>query len=278
VASTVFLRVSACLVSCIASVVCASAQPQASPHARVELLADEESAKPGSVLQLGAHFILEPGWHIYWINPGDSGQPPVLKWQLPAAFSAGEIQWPRPERMHPAPQLADFGYHDEVLLPVKLHVPASAKAGESIQVAAEARWLVCREVCIPEKAQLHLTLPVAATAKPNPHSALIFARTEKLLPQPMPHSWKVSAISEKDDFVLTVQAGKRIAHAEFFPLDPGQIDNPAPQQLQPLATGVKITLKKSDLLIKPIAVLRGVLALPGGAAYQIEAPVHQSIQ
>ncbi len=222
--------------------------------------------------------MLEPGWHIYWVNPGDSGQPPVLKWQLPAGYSADEIQWPRPERMQPAPQLADFGYHDEVLLPVQLHVPASARAGESIPIAAEAKWLVCREVCLPERAQLHLTVPVAATAKENPQSAPIFAHTMKLLPQPAPRGWRVSARSEKDDFVLSVQAGRRIVKAEFFPLEPGQIDNPAPQKLEPLATGLKITLKKSDLLVKPIPVLRGVLALPGGPAYTIEAPVHQSIQ
>lgn len=249
------------------------AQAQAPPHARVELLAEQVAVKPGSILPLGIHFILEPGWHIYWVNPGDSGQPPVLKWQLPAGFSAGEIQWPRPERMQPAPELADFGYHNEILLPVKLTVPASAKAGESVQIAAEAKWLVCREVCIPEHGQLHLALPVAATAKVNQQSAPIFARTMKQLPQPMPHGWKASASSEKDDFVLSVQAGRQIAKAEFFPLEPGQIDNPAPQKLQPLATGLKITLKKSDLLMKPIPVLRGVLALPGGPAYMIEAPV-----
>ena len=263
-----------CVLCWLATVVATAAQPQSSPHARVELLAEQESAKPGSVTQLGVHFVLEPGWHIYWINPGDSGQPPVLKWQLPAGVSAGEIQWPRPERMQPAPQLADFGYHDDVLLPVKLRVPATTKAGESIQVAAEAKWLICREVCLPERAQLHLTVPVAATTKPNAQSALIFAHTAKLLPQPMPHSWKASAKSEKDDFVLSIQSGRRIAKAEFFPLDPGQIDNPAPQKLQPLANGLKITLKKSDLLMKPISVLRGVLALPDGPAYQIEAPVH----
>jgi DsbC/DsbD-like thiol-disulfide interchange protein len=260
------------------TVVVAAAQTQASPHARVELLAEQDSVKPGSALPLGVHFVLEPGWHIYWINPGDSGQPPVVKWQLPVGFSAGEIQWPRPERMQPARQLADFGYHDEVLLPVTLRVPASTKAGESIQIAAEAKWLVCREICLPEKAQLHLTLPVAATTKPNQQSAPIFARTMKLLPQPMPHGWRVTAKSEKDDFVLSVQAGKQIVKAEFFPLEPGQIDNPAPQKLQPTATGLKIALKKSDLLMKPISALRGVLALPGGPAYRIEAPVHQPIQ
>lgn len=255
-----------------------AAQQPASPHARVELLAEQATAKPGSQVQMGIHFVLESGWHIYWINPGDSGQPPSLKWQLPPGFTAGEVQWPRPERMQPIPQLADFGHHDEVLLPVTLHVPASAKKGESVQIAADAKWLVCREVCIPEHSSLHLSLPVEATAKENQQSAPLFARTSKLLPQPMPHGWKVSARSGKDDFVLSVLAGKRITKAEFFPLDPGQIDNPAPQKLEPLATGVKITLKKSDLLLKPIPVLRGVLALHGGPAYTIEAPVRQSIQ
>lgn len=274
---TAFVRISARLFLCAATAVPA-AQQQASPHAHVELLAQQETAKPGSVLPLGVHFTLEPGWHIYWVNPGDSGQPPVLKWQLPAGYSAGEIHWPRPQRMQPAPQLADFGYHDEVLLPVKLNVPASAKVGDSVQITAEAKWLVCREVCLPERSQLHLAVPVGATAKPNQQAAAIFARTAKLLPQPLPRAWSVSAKSEKDDFVLSVQAGKRIAHAEFFPLEPGQIDNPAPQKLQPLATGLKITLKKSDLLVKPVSVLRGVLAVAGGPAYAIEAPVRQSIQ
>ncbi|HZS26301.1 MAG TPA: protein-disulfide reductase DsbD domain-containing protein [Candidatus Angelobacter sp.] len=254
-----------------------AAQQPASSHARVELLAEQATTKPGSHVQLGVHFVLESGWHIYWINPGDSGQPPTLKWQLPPGFNVGQIQWPRPERMQPIPQLADFGYHDEVLLPVTLRVPASAKEGEA-QIAADAKWLVCREVCIPEHSSLRLSLPVAATAKENQQSTSIFARTRKLLPQPKPHSWKVSVKSEKDDFVLAVLAGKRIAKAEFFPLEPGQIDNPAPQKLEPLARGVKITLKKSDLLLKPIPMLRGVLALPGGPAYTIEAPVRQSIQ
>ncbi|HKV92404.1 MAG TPA: protein-disulfide reductase DsbD domain-containing protein [Candidatus Angelobacter sp.] len=262
----------------MAAAVWLAAQQPASMHARVELLAEQATMKPGSHVQLGVHFVLESGWHIYWINPGDSGQPPDLKWQLPPGFNVGQIQWPRPERMQPIPQLADFGYHDEVLLPVTLNVPASAKEGESVQIAADAKWLVCREVCIPEHSSLHLSLPVAATAKEDQQSAPIFARTSKLLPQPIPHGWKVSAKSGKDGFVLSVLADKRIAKAEFFPLEPGQIDNPAPQKLEPLPTGLRITLKKSDLLVKPIPVLRGVLVLPNGPAYTIEAPVRQWIQ
>jgi hypothetical protein len=94
----------------------------------------------------------------------------------------------------------------------------------------------------------------------------------------MPHGWKVTAESRKSDFLLTVVPGKPITKAIFFPLDPGQIDNPAPQKLQATASGAKITLKKSDLVLKPISVLRGVLVIPGGPAYRIESPVRQSIQ
>lgn len=265
-------RIAACLV-CLAAAGSAAAVQSASPHARVELLARQNAASPGANLQLGVHFVLEPGWHIYWINPGDSGQPPVLQWQLPAGFNAGEIQWPTPERMQSSAQLADYGYHGEVLLPVALHVPSSAATGRPIEITVEAKWLVCREVCLPARSQLHLSLPMAASAREDPQSAPLFARTEKLLPRPMPRQWQASARAEKDGLILQVRTGKRVSKAEFFPLDPDQVDNAAPQRLRPLPAGAKITLKKSDLLLKPIHVLRGVLALGDGTAYRIEAPV-----
>ena len=78
--------------------------------------------------------------------------------------------------------------------------------------------------------------------------------------------------------MLTIRAGNPITQAEFFPLDPEEIDNPTPQKVQPTRHGARITMKKSDLLAKPISVLEGVLAIPGGPAYRIEAPARQPIQ
>ena len=262
-----------------AGIVAAGAQERPQ-HARVELLSRQVSMAPGPDLQLGVHFVLEPGWHIYWINPGDSGQPPVFQWRLPAGFTVGEIQWPRPERMQPIPQLADYGYHGEVLLPLTLHIPPAFNSRAPVEVGLDAKWLVCREVCIPEHAQLQLALPVAPQAgTKQSSSAALFAATEKLLPQALPRGWKASATSAKDEFVLAiVGADKPITKALFFPLEPGQIDNPAPQRLQSSRTGARIILKKSDLLLQPIAVLRGVLVIPGRPAYRIEAPVRQPIQ
>lgn len=258
---------------CFAGVVVpASGEQVAAKHARVELLADWAPASSGSILKLGVRFMLEKGWHIYWVNPGDSGQPPSFQWQLPAGWSAGEIQWPRPERLQSSPTLADYGYHDDVLLMVPVHGAPSPGATGQIAISVQAKWLICREICIPDHENLHLILP-SASAQDRARSARIFLRTEKLLPRPMPRQWKASADSRKEDFVLTIDAGKPVAKAGFFPLDAGQIENAAPQRLAPTRTGVKITLKKSDLLLKPISVLRGVLVLPGEGPYLVQAPV-----
>jgi DsbC/DsbD-like thiol-disulfide interchange protein len=242
-------------------------------HARVELLSRQESAAPGAALLLGVRFILEKGWHIYWVNSGDSGQPPVFKWQLPEGFKAGDIQWPRPERMQSSPMLADYGYHDDVLLLVPVKVAPGIAAGQTAQIILDAKWLICREVCIPDRAQIKLGLPVSRHAQINPANAELFYRTENLLPKPLPRGWKAAVESRKNDFVLAIRAGKPLGKAEFFPLDPDQIDNAAAQRLLPASRGARIVLKKSDLLTKPISKLRGVVVVAGGGAYQVEALV-----
>lgn len=260
------------LVGLLAAHTGAVAEPVQAKHARIELLSQQAAVAAGADLILGIHFLLEPGWHIYWVNPGDSGQPPVLKWQLPAGFTAGEIEWPRPERMQSTPQLADYGYHDQALLLVPVSVPKSW-AGPAADIGLDAKWLICREICLPDHAQLRLSLPPGPQAAINPASAAIFAGAQKLLAKLLPAGWKANAESSKDAFVLVVRTGKPIAKAEFFPLDAAQVDNAAPQKLVPSTGGVKITLQKSELLLKPVTVLRGVLVLPGGDAYHVEAPV-----
>jgi DsbC/DsbD-like thiol-disulfide interchange protein len=256
----------------------AIAQQGSAQHAKVELLARQVAVSPGKDLQLGVHFMLEKGWHIYWINPGDSGQPPSFTWHLPPGFTAGEIRWPLPERLQPSKELVDYGYGDEVLLPLTIHTLSAISNSAPVEFGGEAKWLVCREVCIPERAQLHLTLPVSSILSVGQQHAQLFDRTDKLIPQPLPLNWKVSFAAAKDELLLMVRADKPITQAEFFPLDPGQIDNPSPQRVQPMPHGAQITMKKSDQLLKPISVLRGVLVIQGNQAYRIEAPSRQPIQ
>jgi DsbC/DsbD-like thiol-disulfide interchange protein len=249
-----------------------SAQVVAAKHARVELISREASIARGHDLTLGVHFMLEKGWHIYWINPGDSGQPPSLQWQLPAGFNAGETQWPRPAKWQSSPTLADYGYHDDVLLivPVREH---GEVADKSLEAAVQAKWLICREVCIPDHAQLKLTVP-HGTAGTNPGTARLFTSAEKQLPKPWPRSWTAMAESRKEDFLLTIKTGKPVSKAEFYPLDAGQIQNAAPQRVKATPHGCTMVLKKSDLLLKPVAALRGVLVLGNGQAYALRVPMN----
>ena len=130
-----------------------------SPHAKAELVAERDAVAPGESAWLGLHFVLEPGWHTYWQNPGDSGEPPRVQWKLPAGFHAGPIEWPAPQRLGSA-TVVDFGYSGELLLMIPLAIPASAVPGARENLLATAKWLVCREICIPDQAQ-SLTLNIA---------------------------------------------------------------------------------------------------------------------
>ncbi len=252
----------------------AVAQPVQAKHAQVELLSRQSAFTPGRNLLLGVHFVLENGWHIYWINPGDSGQPPVFKWQLPPGFTAGEIQWPRPQRLQSSSQVVDYGYHDEVLLAVPVRVSPTASTSAAAQITLDTKWLICREVCLPDHAQLHLSLPLAASApSQNAAAATLFAAAAQRMPKPLPATWRTRFNARKDDLILVVETGKPITSGEFFPLDPDQIENASPQRLEPTPAGARITLKKSDLLTKEITRLRGVLVLASGNAYLVEAPV-----
>ncbi|HLY97832.1 MAG TPA: protein-disulfide reductase DsbD domain-containing protein [Candidatus Angelobacter sp.] len=240
-------------------------------HAQLELVSQQSAAVPDGRLWLGVHFILEKGWHIYWVNPGDSGQPPVFQWQLPPGFVAGALQWPRPEKMQHS-QMADYGYHDETLLLLPVQTPRQAPKTQRINIGAEAKWLICREVCIPDHAHLQLSVPVAASADDDPKVAPLFIRTKQLLPKPLPTAWRAKAESRGTEIVLTLTTGKSIASAEFFPLEENQIESGAAQAVSAKPMGMQITLQKSDQLLHPISRLKGVLVV-SGKAYGVDAPV-----
>jgi len=130
-------------------------------HIEVELIAETMSVQPGAPFRVGLRLLPDPGWHTYWKNPGDSGIPTEIDWDLPPGVSASPIAWPYPGAM-PMGHLINYGYKGEHLLPVTLEVPAELPVGDDFVIRAEASWLVCEEICIPGDAELQLSLPVAS--------------------------------------------------------------------------------------------------------------------
>ncbi|MBP6579587.1 MAG: protein-disulfide reductase, partial [Acidovorax sp.] len=129
------------------------------PHVQAELVAHApQGVRPGQPLWLGLQITHQPDWHTYWKNPGDSGLPTELTWQLPAGLDAGDIAWPVPHKIAIG-TLANYGYEGTVLLPVPVTVTQTFAPGplaKDVTVQLKASWLVCRKECIPEEGNFTL--------------------------------------------------------------------------------------------------------------------------
>jgi DsbC/DsbD-like thiol-disulfide interchange protein len=252
----------------------ASGSAASIPHGTVDFVAENQWITPGRQNYFGLNFQLEKGWHIYWVNPGDSGQPPRVEWHLPAGLSAGEIEWPAPRRLGTS-TIVDFGYDDAVMLLVPMHASSTLATNQAVKLGAELRVLVCREICIPGKAQVSMSLPIqSAPPELDARSSELFTAARKSLPRKAPRDWEFHVSDQKDSFVLTAKLGRRAARATFFPLEESQVDNSATQKIIPEATGFQLTLRKSDQLLKPIKRLKGVLELSASQAYMIDVAVN----
>src|SRR3954471_22093875 len=127
-------------------------------------LVAEGPAPPGGEVELAIHMRTNPGWHGYWLNPGDAGLPMDVQWHLPKGFAGGPLRYPVPRRLTVA-GLMNYVYERDYAVLVRLKVPAGAQG--IVPIRADARWLACTDrICVPEQGQLALDLPVG-TGLPN---------------------------------------------------------------------------------------------------------------
>ena len=239
----------------------ALAVEQAEPsHIKVSLVAESTSFIPGKDFMVGIHFLINKGWHLYWLNPGDSGLPPSVTWHLPKGFKASDLVWPLPTRL-PLPSLMDYGYQDQLLLMAPIHVSKNVQTGTPVTLKADVKWLVCREECIPGKGTVRLTLPVQAK---DQVTQTLFEQTRKNQPKKLPKGWKALGKLDKDGFKLTVQTpGTHAKTGQFFPVDLNVIDNTADQNFSTGVGSFVLGLKKSDQLMKAPDSLKGLLVISG---------------
>lgn len=210
-----------------------------SPMVNAELLLDAPAdAKAGDAVWAGVRFTIPQHWHIYWQNPGDSGIPTTLKWTLPEGVQAGEIVWPAPERQ-PMSGLVNYGYSDEVVLPVPLTYTADAVSGE---VVVKADWLVCQEICIPESATLTATLP-----HPDAQARDVIEAARAQEPQPFPGSASFSTNENAVQLALRPSGDWEMpTRAEFMPLEDGVMKNSALPEISATTDGFSLTLARGS--------------------------------
>jgi DsbC/DsbD-like thiol-disulfide interchange protein/cytochrome c biogenesis protein CcdA len=129
-------------------------------HIAARLVA-EGPVRAGQPLTLAIAFEPQPGWHGYWKNPGDAGYGMTLKWQLPQGWSAGESQYPVPQKLVIG-GLMNHVYEGPYAVLVDVAVPPQAAVANPVPIAVDAQWLACTDqICVPEQARLTLDLSQA---------------------------------------------------------------------------------------------------------------------
>src|SRR5580704_7638008 len=234
----------------------------AGPKVSVALISEAASIEPGAPLWVGLRQRIAPGWHTYWLNPGDSGEPPTIEWTLSSGWEAGPLVWPRPERIPVGPVMS-YGYSDEVVLLTRLTAPASLTPGTPITLRGHASWLVCEKTCIPEEADVALTLPVIAARAGDGPGAAAVEHARRAVPSPSP--WPVSLEATTETVTLQVAApglvADRIAEVWFFPSRWGVIDHAAPQKVTVDERGITLQTARGQLPGAVDAPVDGVLVV-----------------
>lgn len=206
--------------------------PQRTERIEAELVPMGAWATPGSTAVVAIRQKIEPGWHTYWRNQGDSGGPTTLTWALPTGLKPGDILWPLPERQR-LQSLMNYGYSGTVFLPVPIEIPADAQPGRSLPLRVTAHFYVCSdEMCVPEDLDLALDLPVRDGA------ALLDARFGQAIQDvvadaPRPAGIEARAALVDGRLTLTAVGGPLTGAAPkwayFYPFDGGVIDHAAAQ-------------------------------------------------
>src|SRR6266545_1334772 len=214
--------------------VCAFAPATGAAHTEARLVLSATTARPGDAVTAAVHLKMDPGWHTYWKNPGASGQATKIEWQLPAGVTAGEIQWPVPEKFvpqktgedgKPLPGQLDFDvatyvFHDEAALLVPLKLAADLKTGP-LELKAKVSWLECETLCVPGEADVQATLEIGSENKPSSDAALVETWRDKL-PKPADGlsaraQWERRASGDLRPMILEWQSATAAIEPDFFP-------------------------------------------------------------
>lgn len=197
-------------------------QAHSQSHVSGQLISEVTSIQPGKSFWLALRVKMDERWHIYWRNPGDTGLETALAWQLPDGLTAGEAQYPYPERIAEPPMVI-YGYHGEIYLLTEIRVAENAPAQGKVLISAKVNWLECAEVCIPGETEVQIELPLNNEISLADERWLqTFADARAKLPLKS-SEWKFSAALDDEHFIIQAEPpswfNDEVKGVYFFPYD-----------------------------------------------------------
>ena len=239
---------------------------------RIELLSSYASVAPNGQVWLGVRLTPAKGWHTYWINPGDTGLPTEVGWDLPAGVSAGPLQWPTPDRLPYAGGLT-YGYARQSTLLARLNSGSAVRSGSTLPITAHVHALVCADVCEPVDVDVRLMLKVAKGA-PALNAGRLQAALDAL---PKPLDIQARANRSQGRLRVAFQAPavgeavsrfKTPAGAYLFLEHDSLVTPTAPQIVTASSDGFVIDVSVSDA-VWPNQPQAAVVRFADGAAYRV---------
>lgn len=232
----------------------------AEPHVRASL-APAILRTPDGRRFLDVQFMIEQGWHLYWRNPGDSGQPPRLSWTLPEGWSAGEPIFPVPNHLPEDEDILAFEGSLRLLVPVT--APTSWSGG-AIAVRLSAQWMTCKEHCVVERQSLGAELVEHEGSMPTGY------------PETAPAELRSELRGEGEERVLVIDASALANSARWFPDACPGVRFPSERML-PMPGGrieIPVRVREGDAPDRR-PMVRGMIvfdAAGGGRAFDVRVP------
>ncbi len=240
------------------------ANAQNERYTDVSIISEHSAVKPGDEITIATNIKLAPHWHVYWDNPGDSGLPVKIGWQLPDGFEISGINWPTPDKIS-YEVLVNYGYYDEVTLLQTLKVPDTIPEGK-IELTAQIDMLVCNEICIPENDKISLYLNDPENLDSDQSQYIEQAKTK--LPQSIKGKFFFHEEDNKLQLSLTPENRTILNDAteknlEFFPRNWGIINHVAMPEVSIHDGNVTIKHKRGDQPVAELNDISGLLVIKG---------------
>ena len=198
-------------------------------HARISLIKDHSDFVPGTSINIGLKVSMDKGWHTYWRNPGDSGGPIEIDWDLPKGFSVSNIKWPLPEKIE-YPPLMTYGYEDFVIYPMVLSIPADYTDD---YFEMDANILICADICIPESGKISSNLLDIKS------DSLIYEWLESIPSKSLP----ITTSLNDNNLEISFTFEKEIKQIYFFPDENNSIDYSSEQNFYKKDDGYFLSIK-----------------------------------
>lgn len=228
--------------------------------ANAKIVVDSYSLEKSRSVPIGILIELEKDWHIYWRNPGDSGMPTSIDFELPDGVSISEIQWPVP-KVFEYEGLASYGYDGQILLIADLNVPENFLSN-SIMVTANIKSLICRDVCIPFNSTISKEIVFQNIFKAEELVSNLFSLTRKNLPE-VNNDFGLSVILGDDLITIIIQTSSdkmpEPVSIYFLPYENGLFKNTVDQKFSTKENQIELRVEYDHFKTEELRELLGIL-------------------